>query len=41
MGGDQVSSLSRGWMLAKMSLRVIKRDKEILVFPLISVASYN
>ena len=32
-----MGSLSRGWMLAKMSLGVIKKDKEILVFPLISV----
>lgn len=33
-----MGTLSRGWMLAKMSLGVVKKDKEILVFPLISVA---
>ena len=29
--------LSRGWKLAKMSLGVIKKDKEILIFPLLSL----
>lgn len=29
--------LSRGWQLAKMSLGVIKKDKEILIFPLLSL----
>ena len=32
-----MSRLGRGWMFAKMSLGVIKRDKEILVFPLLSL----
>lgn len=29
--------LSRGWELAKMSLGVIRKDKEILIFPLLSL----
>ena len=29
--------LGRGWKLAKMSLGVIKKDKEILIFPLLSL----
>ena len=29
--------LRRGWELAKMSLGVIKKDKEILLFPLLSL----
>ena len=28
--------IGRGWQLAKMSLRVIRKDKELLLFPLIS-----
>lgn len=28
--------ISRGWQLTKMSLRIIKKDKELLLFPLIS-----
>lgn len=28
--------IGRGWQLAKMSLRVIRKDKEILLFPLLS-----
>ena len=28
--------IGRGWKLAKMSLRVIRKDKEILIFPLLS-----
>jgi len=28
--------ISRGWQLAKMSLRVIRKDKEILIFPVLS-----
>ncbi|OGS56573.1 MAG: hypothetical protein A3K60_00340 [Euryarchaeota archaeon RBG_19FT_COMBO_56_21] len=28
--------ISRGWQLAKMSLRIIRKDKEILLFPLLS-----
>ena len=31
--------LSRGWQLAKMSLGVIKKDKEILIFPLLSLVA--
>lgn len=32
-----METLSRGWQLAKMSLGVVKKDKEILVFPLLSL----
>lgn len=28
--------IGRGWQLAKMSLRVVRKDKEILLFPLLS-----
>ena len=28
--------LGRGWQLTKLSFRVIKKDKEILLFPVIS-----
>jgi hypothetical protein len=28
--------IARGWQMTKMSLRVIKRDKEILLFPILS-----
>jgi len=31
-----VGRISRGWQLTKMSLRVVRKDKEILVFPFLS-----
>lgn len=31
-----MGKLSRGWQLTKMSLRVIRKDKEILIFPVLS-----
>lgn len=31
-----MGKIGRGWQLAKMSLRVIKKDKELLLFPLLS-----
>lgn len=34
---SNVGRLSRGWKLAKMSLGVIKKDKEILIFPFLSL----
>ena len=31
-----MGKIGRGWQLAKMSLRIIRKDKEILVFPVLS-----
>lgn len=31
-----MGKLGRGWQLAKMSLKVIRKDKEILIFPVLS-----
>jgi len=31
-----MGKMGRGWQLAKMSLRIIRKDKEILVFPVLS-----
>jgi hypothetical protein len=31
-----IGKISRGWQLTKMSLRVIRKDKEILIFPVLS-----
>lgn len=31
-----MGKISRGWQLAKMSLRIIRKDKEMLLFPLLS-----
>ena len=33
---EDMGRISRGWQLAKMSLRVIRKDKEILIFPVLS-----
>jgi hypothetical protein len=33
---ESVGKIGRGWQLAKMSLRIIRKDKEILVFPVLS-----
>jgi hypothetical protein len=33
---EPMGRIGRGWQLAKMSLRVIRKDKEILVFPVLS-----
>jgi len=35
-GVDIMGRIGRGWQLAKMSLRVVRKDKEILLFPLLS-----
>src|SRR4030042_630870 len=35
-GGSEMGRISRGWQLAKMSLRIIRKDKEMLLFPLLS-----
>lgn len=31
--------ISRGWQLTKMSLRVVRKDKEILLFPFLSIVA--
>jgi len=33
---ELVGKIGRGWQLAKMSLRVIRKDKELLLFPVLS-----
>lgn len=35
-GGGTTGRISRGWALTKMTLRVIRKDKEILIFPVLS-----
>lgn len=37
--GDALGRLGRGWGLVDMSLGVIRKDKEILIFPLLSLVS--
>jgi len=32
----KIGKIARGWQLTKMSLRVIRKDKEILIFPVLS-----
>ena len=34
--GSKMGRLSRGWQLTKLSFGVIRKDKEILLFPIIS-----
>jgi len=33
---DDMGRIGRGWKLAKMSLSIIRKDKEILIFPILS-----
>lgn len=35
-GGNNVGRIGRGWQLTKLSFSVIRQDKELLLFPLIS-----
>lgn len=35
---EGMGRISRGWKLTKLSLRVIRKDKEILLLPVLSAA---